>query len=127
MLDLYKNIKARRIELQLTQAALANKLGYADKSMIAKIENGKVDLPQSKIIAFAKALGTTPAALMGWIDDPIQNTATSNVLRSDEEKLLSQYNQLNACGKEKVLCYVQDLAGNLNYTEEISLNSEDVG
>ena len=30
MLQLYKNIKKRRLELQLTQTDLATKLGYAD-------------------------------------------------------------------------------------------------
>ena len=38
MLQLYKNIKSRRIELNMTQSDLASKMGYADKSMIAKIE-----------------------------------------------------------------------------------------
>ena len=66
MIDLYRNIKIRRNELKLTQSELAKKLGYADKSMIAKIEKGKVDLQQSKIVAIAKALETTPAKLMGW-------------------------------------------------------------
>lgn len=66
MLQLYKNIKNRRTELHLTQSELADKMGYADKSMIAKIEKGLVDLPQSKILAFAKALETTPSCLMGW-------------------------------------------------------------
>ena len=61
----YKNIKTRRTELRLTQSELADKMGYADKSMIAKIEKGTVDLPQSKIFAFAKALETTPLYLMG--------------------------------------------------------------
>ncbi|MBQ9065702.1 MAG: helix-turn-helix domain-containing protein [Blautia sp.] len=69
MIDLYKNIKKRRTELHLTQSELAEKLGYADKSMIAKIEAGKVDLQRSKIMAFAKALETTPAILMGWTDE----------------------------------------------------------
>lgn len=50
MLQLYKNIKNRRTELHLTQSELADKMGYADKSMIAKIEKGLVDLPQSKIL-----------------------------------------------------------------------------
>lgn len=40
MLQLYKNIKTRRTELRLTQSELADKMGYADKSMIAKIEDG---------------------------------------------------------------------------------------
>lgn len=65
MLQLYKNIKKRRLELQLTQTDLATKLGYADKSMIAKIEKGLVDLPQSKILAFADVLQTSPSDLMG--------------------------------------------------------------
>ena len=75
MEKLYENIKARRIELGLTQDELARKMGYADKSMIAKIESGKVDLAQSKILAFAKALGTTPSMLMGGDDDdPAEDT-----------------------------------------------------
>ncbi len=68
MLELYTNIKKRRKELGLTQTDLALKLGYADKSMIAKIESGKIDLAQSKIVAFADVLKTTPAYLMGWED-----------------------------------------------------------
>lgn len=68
MLKLYMNIRDRRKELHMTQAELAEKVGYSGKSMIAKIENGKVDLSQSKIMEFAKVLHTTPAALMGWDD-----------------------------------------------------------
>ena len=70
MLELYKNIKKRRLELGMTQSDLAEKLGYSDKSMIAKIESGKVDLAQSRIIAFADALRVTPSDLMGWTDNP---------------------------------------------------------
>lgn len=66
MLQLYKNIKKQRQLLGMTQTDLAKKMGYADKSMIAKIEKGVVDLPQSKIIAFAEVLKTTPSNLMGW-------------------------------------------------------------
>lgn len=69
MLQLYENIKKHRLSLGLTQTELAHKLGYADKSMIAKIEKGQVDLTQSKIMAFAKVLGTNPGDLMGWDDD----------------------------------------------------------
>lgn len=72
MLKLYENIKDRRLKLGLTQTQLAEKLGYADKSMIAKIEKGQVDLSQSKIVAFAEALCTTPGELMGWEDDDLR-------------------------------------------------------
>ena len=66
MLELYKNIKERRLKLGMTQSELAEKLGYSDKSAIAKIESGKIDIPQSKIVAFAKALHTSPSELRGW-------------------------------------------------------------
>lgn len=66
MLDLYKNIKKYRLERQLTQSQLADLVGYSDKGMISRIENGKVDLPQSQIAKFASALGVSPSDLMGW-------------------------------------------------------------
>ena len=70
MATLYDRIKSRRIELGLTVEELAHKMGYKDKSSISKIENGKADIPQSKIAAFADALETTTAYLMGWEERP---------------------------------------------------------
>lgn len=68
MTDLYKNIRALREARNMSQEELAYRTGYTSRSSIAKIEAGDVDLSQSKILLFAKALGTTPQALMG-IDD----------------------------------------------------------
>ena len=70
MATLNDRIKSRRTELGLTVEELAHKMGYKDKSSISKIENGKADIPQSKIAAFADALQTTPAYLMGWEEQP---------------------------------------------------------
>ena len=70
MATLYDRIKSRRTELGLTVEELAHKMGYKDKSSISKSENGKADIPQSKIAAFADALQTTPAYLMGWEEQP---------------------------------------------------------
>ena len=55
----------------MSQSRLAELVGYADKGMISRIENGKVDLPQSQIEKFATALKTTPACLMGWTVDEV--------------------------------------------------------
>lgn len=66
MIALYVNIKNRRKALGMTQTQLAEASGYADKTMISKIEKGLIDLTQSKIIAIAEALRTTPKDLMGW-------------------------------------------------------------
>lgn len=65
MSDIYRRIKERREELGLTQEDLAIRMGYKSKSSINKIEMGKNDIPQSKVVAFAKALQTTTAYLMG--------------------------------------------------------------
>ena len=69
MIKLYENIKKRRLELNLSQQKLADLTGYTDKSMIAKIEKGKVDLSQSKLELFAKVLGVKPGELMGSTED----------------------------------------------------------
>lgn len=69
MLQLYKNIRSRRTELKMSQDTLAELTGYKDRSSIAKIEKGEVDLAESKIREFAKALKVSPQELMGW-DEP---------------------------------------------------------
>ena len=66
MPEIGKRIKARRIEIRMTQSELAAKVGYKDKSTIAKIESGANDITQTKVVEFAKALDTTIAYLMGW-------------------------------------------------------------
>ena len=53
MIDLYRNIRKFRIEHKMSQDTLAKLTGYTSRSSIAKIEKGEVDLPLSKIEAFA--------------------------------------------------------------------------
>ena len=78
MLELYKRIRLKREELNLSQDELARKLGYKSRSSINKIEKGENDIPQSKIVAFAEALKTTPEYLMGW-ENSISVSNTSSV------------------------------------------------
>ena len=59
-------IRRRRIELGLSQEELAERCGFKSKSSINKMEAGVQGLPQSKIIAVAKALETTPGYILGW-------------------------------------------------------------
>ena len=65
----YEKIKALRVQRKISQEQLAKLTGYSDRSTIAKIERGKIDLSEHKIKIFAQALGTTPAYLMGWIEE----------------------------------------------------------
>ena len=95
-MELYKNIRNRRIELGLTQAELAEKIGYRSISTIAKIERGINDIPQSKIKAFADALNTTPGELMGEVEPaPVPLSLT----QQEEEHIKKKPRQLNADGK----------------------------
>lgn len=82
METLYDRIKALRIGLGYSQEQLALKIGYADKTSIAKIEAGKVDLPQSKIIAFAKALNTSTTYLLDGKEKQIKKGVVIPVLGS---------------------------------------------
>lgn len=65
-MTLYERIRKLRVEAGMTQDDLAKAMGYKDRSMITKIESGKVDISQKKVVEFAKVLNTTPAYLMGW-------------------------------------------------------------
>ena len=46
---------------------------YSNHSTIGKIESGKVDIPQSRIVQFAEVLGTSIAYLMGWDEEIKKN------------------------------------------------------
>lgn len=65
MINAYQNIRKRRLELEMSQEKLASLTGYSDRSSIAKIESGAVDISISKLQEFANALKTTSSALMG--------------------------------------------------------------
>lgn len=75
----YEKIKTLRIQRKMSQEILAKLTGYSDRSTIAKIEKGKIDLSENKIKIFAQALGTTPAYLMGWIEE--DNNKETNALK----------------------------------------------
>lgn len=66
MEQLYINIRKFREMRGMSQQELADKAGYNDRSSIAKIESGKVDLPKSKISDFARALNVSEQKLLGY-------------------------------------------------------------
>lgn len=65
-----ERIKALRIQNNLTQQELADKLHYKSRSTINKIELGINEIHPTKIFAFANALNTTPEYILGWKNDP---------------------------------------------------------
>ncbi len=65
-MTIYERIKMLRQDRGMSQDELARRCGYADRSMITKIEAGKVDLTISKVELFADVLGVDPAYLAGY-------------------------------------------------------------
>lgn len=126
-MEIGERIKYRRELLGMSQDELAKKVGYKSRSSINKIETDGRGLPQSKIVAFAKALETTPAYLMGW-----EQAEEYSTIQTEEEyqaalemidflknlkietefdmKLINCYKILNRDGKEKAVSYIQDLS-----------------
>lgn len=77
-----QRIKARRLELKLSQRELAARLGYNDHTTLTRIEAGKVDLPQSRIEKIAEVLDVSIGYLLGWEKQPEDLGAlAANVLK----------------------------------------------
>ena len=66
----YQRIRYAREQRNLTQDELARKLGYKDRSTIAKIETGKADLSQKQIYKFAEALDVPVKYFYGFEEKP---------------------------------------------------------
>ena len=101
-MELYERIRARRIALHMTQQELAARLGYKSTSTIAKIEAGVNDIPQAKIVAFARALATTPGALLGLGNERCGVSEKNIFLTAQEQALIEKYRGLNKAGKEYI-------------------------
>lgn len=96
----------------MTQEELARLTGYTDRSSIARIEKGEIDLPQSKIKQFAKALGTTPGHLMGWDAEPEDLGAVAAQVLADPAVLsmVQEYKRLSDADQAMVRSLVSSLA-----------------
>ncbi len=107
-------IKERREALGLSQDELAERMGYKSRSTIAKIEKGINDVTQNNIVKFAEILSTTPAYLMGWIDEDTskKNSTITDVIvrmRTDDD-FLSVVESLYSLDNERLLGVKQMLS-----------------
>ena len=92
--DMSKRIKDLRLEKGLTLEQVANVVGVG-KSTVRKWETGMIaNMKRDKIAALAKALGTTPAYLMGWQEEPDLNLQLFGERKSPEEPKLSEGEKL---------------------------------
>lgn len=80
LVDIGKRIRDKREAMDLSQEELRKKVGYSNRSMIARIERGDINLTSSKIEEIARALDTTPAYIMGWDTEDDDNTLAARLL-----------------------------------------------
>lgn len=62
--DVYDRIKDSRQRCGLSQAELAQKVGFKNRSTIAKIEAKERDITRTQLVKFAEALETSPEYLL---------------------------------------------------------------
>lgn len=62
--ELGERVKTARLKKSMSQTRLAEIVGYKDKTAISKIEYGKMDIPQSKLVAIAEALDVSVSYLL---------------------------------------------------------------
>ena len=123
LLNFAHKIKERRRELGMSQEELSRKCGYTDRSTMSRIEQGIVDVNQSKIVVIARALNTTPSYLLGWSENTnnginngiIGNNNNNNVIHAEldaiESELLSLCRKMTVTQKARLLTYATDLLG----------------
>ena len=109
-----KRIKDLRLEKGLTLEQVANVVGVG-KSTVRKWETGMIaNMKRDKIASLAKALGTTPAYLMGWKED---SSIEKNIpqdkkdLSEGEKMLLELFNRVPEDQQKLVLQMIRAALG----------------
>ena len=93
----------------LSQTELCNKTGI-NKGALSSYLSGRYFPKQKAIEALSSALGVSVYYLMG-VDEP----SSSADLSSKEAELLDLFRALNVFGRDKLIEYARDLAGNEKY------------
>ncbi len=102
-----EKIKLKRNEKNWSQRELAKKMGYSHHSTLARIEAGKVDVSNKKILKFAEVLDTTVEYLMDreHIEEMQKNNSiiTNAVMRMRQDaNFLSMVETLNNLTDEQL-------------------------
>ena len=113
--DMSTRIKELRQERNLTLEQVAKVVGVG-KSTVRKWETGMIaNMKRDKIASLAKALGTTPAYLMGWKEQPNEKeTAPSPTimeLNEGEKALLELFNRVPEDQQNLVLQMIRAALG----------------
>ena len=109
--NMAQKIKDLRKEKGLTLEQVASVVGVG-KSTVRKWETGMIaNMRRDKIAALAKALGTTPAYLMGWKEDIKKVPPTEENLSEGEKVLLDLFNRVPEDQQQLVLQMIRAALG----------------
>ena len=98
--DLSAKIHILRKQKNMTLEQVADIVGVG-KSTVRKWETGMIaNMRRDKIALLAKALGTTPAYLMGWIDEA---TPTEGELDEGEKIWLDLYHRISEDSRDMLV------------------------
>lgn len=102
-------IKQLREAAGLSLDELAEKCGYTSdnkRSSISKIEQGKSDVPASKLLMIAKALHTTPGALMGIVEQKVEEEKVCELMEkcygASANTIVKKFLQLDAADRIRI-------------------------
>lgn len=99
--ELSRKIKQLRLENGMTLEQVADIVGVG-KSTVRKWETGMIaNMKRDKIALLAKALGTSPAYLMGWKEDEISPPAEPTL--TEGEKMMLDLFRLIPEDKQKMV------------------------
>lgn len=108
-----QRIRDLRQEKGLTLEQVADVVGVG-KSTVRKWETGMIaNMRRDKIADLAKALGTTPAYLMGWDEDDTkqENSPSEKSLTEGEKVLLDLFNRVPEDKQQLVLQMIRAALG----------------
>lgn len=112
------NLRYLRKKFNMSQEALAEKLGYKSFTTIQKWESGISEPSISTVKVIADIFNVTMNQL---INEDVSNPAAPAALAEDEQELIFLYRELNEEGQEKLLEYADDLVASGKYIKNCSL------
>lgn len=88
-----KRIQERRLQLNLSYQALADRTGMS-KSTLQRYETGYImNIPLSKIDILAQGLQTSPLYLLGWKDNPNPTPIQNDDFTPEEKEIIEAYRE----------------------------------
>lgn len=107
-MEIGEKIRNRRMELGWSQRDLAAKMGYTNNSTIAKIEQGKTDVTQSRVIQFSKVLGVSIAYLLDWESGEKKPSSDKTTLTEKEFLLLDLFREFTDAQQDEAIERLQN-------------------